>query len=77
MAQKRKSLNENEIRTIVAVFNELNRKPYSELNTMLGSITIQEMVALSTKLNDWYKGKVLNYKYDEDYGWYDPEVTEL
>ena len=77
MMKKKKTLNENESRTIVAVFGELVSRPYSELNTFLGSITIQEMVKLNSKLDVWYKSKVLNYKYDEDYGWYDPDTTEF
>lgn len=71
MAGMRKSLNENQVRTVLAVFSELQRKPYSELNTFLGSITITEMVELQVELNDWYQEKVLNKVYDEELGWVD------
>ena len=57
MAQRRKSLKESEIRTILAVFDEARKLPYSQLNTKLGSLTIAEMVELSVKLNRWYKGE--------------------
>ena len=43
-------LTENEKRTIKAVFGELLKKPYSELNSFLGSITIEEMQTLYLKL---------------------------
>ena len=77
MAGARKTLNDKQVRTILAVFGELVSKPYGELNTILGSITIQEMTELNSKLDSWYKDKVLGYKYDEDFGWYDPATTEF
>ena len=43
-------LTKNEKRTVLAVFEELSKKPYSELNKFLGSITIQEMAKLRNKL---------------------------
>lgn len=43
-------LTENEKRTIKAVFGELLKKTYSELNSFLGSITIKEMQTLYSKL---------------------------
>lgn len=73
---KRKSLNENEVRTILAVFSELQSKPYYELNTMLGSITIKEMLELYRKLNDWYQPKVLGKVFDEDLGWVDSDEED-
>ena len=73
MAGARKTLNDKQVRTILAVFSELVNKPYSELNTILGSITIQEMKELNSQLSSWYKSKVLGYKYDEEFGWYDPD----
>ena len=71
MGMKRKSLNENQIRTILAVFSALQGKPYEELNKILGSITIEEMVELKGVLNDWYQPKVLGKRYDEEMGWID------
>lgn len=44
-------LTQNDKRTICAVFGELIRKPYSELNTFLGSQTIKEMSELYSKLH--------------------------
>ena len=62
MSMKRKSLNEKQIRTILAVFGELAKKPYDEINTYLGSITIEEMLELKKILNKWYHSNVLNEK---------------
>ena len=39
-------LTESELRTMVVVFDELMRMPYNEVNTFLGSLTIEEMRAL-------------------------------
>ena len=49
MKQERWTISENERRTMVAVFNELMKKPYSELNTFLGSETIERMQAMAFK----------------------------
>ena len=65
MAQRRKSLSEKDIRTILAVFESLQEHchyRWSELNTILGSMTIDEMQALQLKLRMWYKG----YTEDEE-----------
>lgn len=43
-------LTANEKRTVQAVFGELLKKPYSELNCFLGSLTIDEMQKLYFKL---------------------------
>ena len=43
-------LTTNEKRTVKGVFGELIKKPYSELNSFLGSITIKEMQKLYSKL---------------------------
>ena len=52
---KRKTINENQVRTILAVFSELEKLSYDELNKHLGSETIKEMVKLRKTLNDWYQ----------------------
>lgn len=70
---KNTTLNENEVRTVLAVFDELRKMPYSKLNGFIGSLTIEEMQELNRKLNDWYQGEVLGKQYDEEFGWYDPE----
>ena len=44
------TLTAKEKRTVLVVFEELNKKGYSELNTFLGSITIKEMQTLCQKL---------------------------
>lgn len=77
MATARKTLKDSDIRTILAVFGELVNRPYDELNTFLGSITIKEMVDLNSRLDSWYKDKVLGYRYDEDLGWYDPDRMDI
>ena len=43
-------LTANEKRTVKAVFGELLKKRYSELNCFLGSLTIEEMQKLYSKL---------------------------
>lgn len=58
----------NEKRTIKAVFGELLKKPYSELNCFLGSLTIEEMQKLYSKLR--YE------KYCEDNGISYDDMTE-
>ena len=68
---KRKNINENQVRTILAVFKELERMPYGELNKHLGSLTIKEMVELRKVLDDWYQPNVLGKVFDEDMGWVD------
>ncbi len=73
---KKTTLNEREVRTILAVFDELQKKPYSELNTFLGSVTIEELFALREKLNDWYQEKVAGKVFDEEYGWIDTNADE-
>lgn len=44
------NLTPKEKRTVKAVFAELMKKPYSELNRFLGSITVDEMRTLYLKL---------------------------
>lgn len=69
---KEMTLNDIEVRTALEVLEELFKKPYVELNTMFGSLTIEDMQDLRKKLNDWYQPEVLGKSYDEEYGWYDP-----
>ena len=71
---KETTINQNEVRTILAVFEELTKMPYEQLNTFLGSLTIEEMMDLKKKLNDWYQPEVLGKSYDEEYGWYNPNT---
>ena len=49
MKRERWTINENERKTMVAVFKELMKKPYNELNTFLGSETIEQMQAMAFK----------------------------
>jgi hypothetical protein len=55
-------ITEKEERTILAVFGELQKMPYSKLNTFLGSITIEEM-------NDLYRRLRKEYHDDEQEEW--------
>ena len=57
-------LTEDEKRTVLAVFGELLRKTTSELNTFLGSITIQEMQRLYQKMkyDDYCKSRGIDYE---------------
>ena len=68
MAKRRKSLSEDEIRTILSVFESINEKchyNYEELNTFMGSITIGEMQDLNKKLLKWYDTDLYNKQYEE------------
>ena len=72
----RKTINEKQVRTILAVFDSIQEKchyNYEELNTILGSLTIQEMYDLKKELDTWYHAKVLEQRFDEEFGWYDPK----
>jgi hypothetical protein len=69
---KKKTLQDDQVRTILSVFEELKKMKYEDLNKFLGSITINEMYALDYELNDWYQEEVLGNVYDEEYGWYNP-----
>lgn len=57
MAQRRKSLTEKDIRTVLAViesYQEQNSWNWSKMNVHMGSITIEEMYQLQAKLKKWY-----------------------
>ena len=85
-------LNEDEVRTVRAVFFELLCKPYKELNTYLGSITIKEMQTLYSKMryHGWCDKHDISYEdmTEEDYlsaeedrlnegtSWYSEEIDE-
>lgn len=71
---KEMSINENEVRTLLTVLYELRKKSYSDLNNYLGSLTIEEMYEVNRKLNDWYQSEINGLSYDEEYGWYDPNM---
>lgn len=73
---KRKLINENQVRTILSVFGELERLPYDELNKYLGNITIEEMIGLRKILNDWYQPNVNGKIFNEEMGWID-ECTDF
>lgn len=50
-------MTEHEVRTCLAVFSELRKKPYDEINTYLGSLTIEEMCALDNRMRALVLGK--------------------
>ena len=57
MKNRRKSLTEKEVRTILTIiecFREQNRYSYDEMNKHMGSMTIKEMLSLNNKLDRWY-----------------------
>lgn len=58
-------MTEAEKRTVLAVFGELLKKPYSELNTFLGSLTIEEMQKLYLRLKYEPYCKRHNIEYEE------------
>jgi len=59
------NLNEKEVRTVVAVFEELQKLRYDKLNTIIGSLTIEDMNRLQQKLRVWY------HQEDDDDEWYE------
>ena len=61
-------MTDQEKRTVLAAFHELLKRPYDELNTFLGSLTISEMEKLYSKLK--YEG------YCKDHGITYEEMTE-
>lgn len=58
------NLSEKELRTVLAVLDELMHKPYSELNTFLGSLTIDEMAALYWKVYGHFRPT--DWEYDDE-----------
>ena len=63
--RKRKmELTSDEKRTVKAVFSELLKKPYSELNCFIGSLTIKEMQKLYSKLRyeEYCDERGINYE---------------
>ena len=49
------TLNENEVRTVLAVFEEMAKMGYNKINCFLGSMTIDEMYELRRKMLNWYQ----------------------
>lgn len=75
MGNKKLSLNEEQVLTILAVFRDLKSMPYEELNKRLGSITIDRMYELYGELNDWRNKNI--FKNEEDIEqYYDPIVEQ-
>lgn len=86
---ERDTMTRNEKRTVVAVFGDLLMNfRYDELNTFMGSITIEEMQKLYNKLKyePYCKRHGIKYKdmteddfinaYEEENGDYDYERTD-
>lgn len=54
---RRKSLSEKDIRTIIEVmecFMQENDFMWEKMNRYMGSLTIEEMLTLKSKLRKWY-----------------------
>lgn len=67
---RRKSLSEKDIRTILAViecYREQNHNRFDEMNRHMGSITIEEMIELNTKLYRWYNNMTWDPEEDGDH----------
>lgn len=56
-------MTKEEKRTILAVFGELVKKDYKELNMFLGSVTIKEMIRMYDRLKyeDWCEEHGISY----------------
>lgn len=82
MTQRRKNLSEKDIRTIIAVFESVmedNQYNWHKMNRFIGSMTLDEMLALQDKLKKWYDPEKYNRDpedegdyYEDEYGYYDP-----
>lgn len=63
MTQRRKSLSEKDIRTVLAViecYQEQNNYRWDDMNRHMGNLTIEEMYALQSKLENWLGDEVLD-----------------
>lgn len=68
MSQRRKSLSEKDIRTVLAIiesYREQNHYNWSEMNRHMGSLTIEEMIALNSKLKQWYHKNDVEDEYED------------
>lgn len=68
MAKRRKSLSETEVRTILAVWEsvlEHTHWNYQEMNCFIGSLTIEEMQELYSKLRNWYNKDAIEAEREE------------
>lgn len=66
--QRRKSLSEKDIRTVLAIiesYREQNHNNFGEMNRHMGSLTIEEMIALNSKLEEWYHKDDVVDEYDD------------
>ena len=66
--QRRKSITENEVRTILAVWSSILEKyhwDYNQINTVIGSLTIVEMQDLYSKLRNWYNQDAIEAEREE------------
>jgi len=59
-------LDENEIRTCIAVFSTLRMIPYDKLNSFLGSLTIEQMRKLHTDLHYAYEHTIGQWNADDE-----------
>lgn len=67
MTQRRKSLSESDVRTVLAViecFQEQNHYRFDEMNRTMGNLTIEDMIALKSKLEKW-KGEEVVDEYED------------
>jgi len=65
MAQRRKSLSEKDVRTILAVVASLKEYcnySWSKMNTFIGSMTLDEMLDLEGRLSEWYHADDPDYR---------------
>lgn len=68
MAQRRKSLAEKDVRTILAVWESVledNRWNWNNINRFIGSMTIDEMQELYSKLRNWYNKDAIETEREE------------
>ena len=69
---KRKTLNQDEVAILLAVLEETTKLGYETLERDFGNIGTERLLAVKSKLNNWYHKQVLHYHYNPDYGWIDP-----
>ena len=68
-------INRKEAATLFELLEVFTSWPYAKQNMYLGSRDLRDIAIFKTRLEYFYKIKCLGWKYDVDYGYYDPNET--
>ena len=69
---KVKTINQDEVAILLAVLEETTKLGYDTMQRDFGNIGTDRVLAVQSKLTDWYYKNVLHYRKDPEYGWIDP-----